>query len=395
MKYIVKLHIFFSFALELISIVRIETAFGVFPLAWGDLHSQTSSEASNFQPAYNLRIQLRQSFVLRSRIFTTPAILSPGMLILIAGISGQLGAYLANAAFAEGHTVRGVGRNPSKLADSISSKLESFVTTSSIYDNAALDEACRGVDAVICAYGPYPECTLDGQLLLLRAAERAGVRRFHACSWNLDWSALPLGEHESYDAFIAFANHARLSSTIKPLYTFCGVLGKTFFAVPGAGKLEGDSAFWQRLEGGKRKINVIGTGEEKFYVTPEEDAAAFTVALVTSEDAEKGGYYRFASDHFTLRELKECYERVKGKEVEWNVLGLTLPVVEQIVNKMRGEAIAAGEVRERYPQYIGLVYAKYMLNGELDMPELDNDKFPKVNAHRITLEDYVKESPDI
>ena len=56
------------------------------------------------------------------------------------------------------------------------SGLESFVESKAYYDVPALEQAVRDVDAVICAYGGLPELALDGQLLLLRAAERAGVK---------------------------------------------------------------------------------------------------------------------------------------------------------------------------------------------------------------------------
>lgn len=317
------------------------------------------------------------------------------MLILVAGVTGNLGQDMALAVVNAGHSARGFGRNPSKLPESVSSKLESFVQCESYHDIPALDKACAGVDAVICTYTPKPDAALDSQLLLLRAAERAGVKRFHGSSWNLDWSNLPLGEHELYDSYISFLYQARNDSPIKPLFTSVGVLAKTFFAVPGAGKLEGDAAFWVRGEDGKRRINVIGTGDEKFDFTPEEDAAAFTVALITSEHAEKGGMYYFCSDSFSLKQWKETHERVTGKEVEFNMTGLTGEMAEGIVQKMRAEARAAGEVHERFWQYIGLVYVKYMLNGELGQKRSDLDMFPEVAAHRKTLEDYIKANPDI
>src|ERR1700759_4726662 len=140
------------------------------------------------------------------------------MLILIAGITGNMGRNLALASFSAGHQVRGLSRNPSKLPEAISTKLESFVQSSSHEDIPALDKACHGVDAIICAYAPNSIASLDGQLFLLRAAERAGVKRFHAASWNLNWSKQPLGVLETYDAYISFMYQARISSPIKPLY---------------------------------------------------------------------------------------------------------------------------------------------------------------------------------
>ena len=103
------------------------------------------------------------------------------MLILIAGITGMVGLPCAHAALSRGHTVRGLGRNPNKLPDDLSRRLESFVQSASIYDIPALDRAVKGVDAIICAYTYAPEVVVEGQLLLLRAAERAGVKVWLKC----------------------------------------------------------------------------------------------------------------------------------------------------------------------------------------------------------------------
>lgn len=113
---------------------------------------------------------------------------NPKLFILIAGITGMVGSPYALAALARGRTVRGMGRNPGKVSKDISSRLESFVQTTSIYDIPALDRAVKGVDATICAYTHTLEVVIEGQLLLLRATERADLNIFHAESWNYDWT---------------------------------------------------------------------------------------------------------------------------------------------------------------------------------------------------------------
>lgn len=98
------------------------------------------------------------------------------MLILIAGITGMVGQTCAEATISQGHQVRGIGRDPEKLPVHIRQNLEDFVLSKGLYDIPALDRAVAGVDAVICAYGFLPEVLVEGQLMLLRAAERAGVK---------------------------------------------------------------------------------------------------------------------------------------------------------------------------------------------------------------------------
>ena len=116
------------------------------------------------------------------------------MLILIAGITGNVGQHAARYALSIGHSVRGLSRSPEKLDSNITARLESFVNSQTYYDVPALDAACAGVDAIICAYSGLPMLHLDGQLLLLRAAERAGVKIFFAASFNNDWRKLKLGD---------------------------------------------------------------------------------------------------------------------------------------------------------------------------------------------------------
>ena len=98
------------------------------------------------------------------------------MLVLIAGITGMCGQACARAAFDAGHDVRGLARNPSKLPGDIAGRLEGFVTMKDIYDVAALDQSVQGVDAIISAVHYTSAPLVDGQILMLRAAERAGIK---------------------------------------------------------------------------------------------------------------------------------------------------------------------------------------------------------------------------
>lgn len=313
------------------------------------------------------------------------------MLILIPGVTGNLGQHLCRAALQQGHQVRGLGRSPDKLDPSLKPQLESWVDTTGIEDAASYDRACAGVDAIIVAWPAYARFVVDGQILLLRAAERAGVKRFHAASWNLDWEHLPLHEIETYDAMIFFADHALMTSPIKLCHTFTGVLGKTLFGVPGAGILEGNSAFWVRegsVADNRRTIKVIGSGDVELNFTPEADAAEFTVALMTSEYAEKGGYFRFCSDSFTPLQLGEAYKRVYPDAEVLIEKVMELDECEAVMRQTRKEAREAGQLQERLVEYLGLAYGYYIASGKLNITPVDADKFP--GCKRTSVEEYIR-----
>ena len=98
------------------------------------------------------------------------------MLVLIYGITGLVGQATARAALRAGHQVRGLARSPDKLPADLREKLEGFVKMTGVDDLVAFEKACVGVDAVVSAPIALPETAVLGQINLLRAAERAGVK---------------------------------------------------------------------------------------------------------------------------------------------------------------------------------------------------------------------------
>jgi uncharacterized protein YbjT (DUF2867 family) len=99
------------------------------------------------------------------------------MFILIAGITGTVGRECALASLERSYQVRGLGRTPENLDSRLQDELED------VYDISALEGGVAGVDAIICAYDSHPTAILDGQLLLLRAAERARVKVNQPAHW--------------------------------------------------------------------------------------------------------------------------------------------------------------------------------------------------------------------
>lgn len=310
------------------------------------------------------------------------------MLILIAGITGHIGQHAAHAAIERGHQIRGLGRSPDKLNPEIRQKLESFIPSTTYYDIPALESAVRGVEAIICAYAGMPELALEGQLLLLRAAERAGVTRFLAASWNYDWRNLNLGDEEVYDAYIAFHSHVSISSSIKTLHVLTGVLAEVFFGVHlEQGFTPKDDGVWEP-NSAEKSVDVYGTGHEPWCFTTEADAGAFAVEAVTGPDAEEGGFVTLYSFRKSIREVVRVYERVRpGKTVSVNMKGS----MEELERKALAEKKRCG--RERWWEYHRLFFQLYTITGKWDLVKLDLDKFP--GARPTSLEMFLKDNPSI
>jgi hypothetical protein len=208
----------------------------------------------------------------------------------------------------------GLSRSPDKLDPSILNRCESFVRSKTYYDIEALDRACAGVDAIICAYSGTPELHLGGQLLLLRAAERAGVKRYLAASHNNNWQKVAMGDVPVYDPTRMFHIQAALTSTIKPLHIFSGTFLDVLFGGEGQGDFTPDvGGVWDPKT---KELHIWGTGDEKWSFTTEEDGGKWAVELVVSENAEEGGFVSLSSMECSLNEIREVYEEIRGTKVK-------------------------------------------------------------------------------
>ncbi|KAE9370061.1 NAD(P)-binding protein [Stipitochalara longipes BDJ] len=245
------------------------------------------------------------------------------MLVLIAGITGSLGQRLATIALSRGLSVRGLGRNPSNLPASLSSALESFITSTSYDDIPALSLAVTGVDAIINASAPNPLLDLDGHLLLLRAAERAGVKIFIASSWSRDWTNIRWGDFEHYNNHIAFEHQATTTSSVKPVWIFTGLFADLLYSRFGPGKFDGEGRFeyWGKGDG------------DRYPWTTQENAATWTIdVLMFGEGVRegKGGFFKVRSGVTTIRELAEVREKVFEAKVEVERKGSTEDLVVEL-----------------------------------------------------------------
>jgi nucleoside-diphosphate-sugar epimerase len=306
------------------------------------------------------------------------------MLVLVAGATGNVGQPLVLALLSRGHQVRILARSPSKMAEGTLARLEGVVRPSAYWDVGALDRACAGVDGVICAYNGQPELTLDAQLLLLRAAERAGVRRFIASSWNYDWRDMPLGVQPSYDPIIAFRNHVDKSSDIRPVYIFSGVLAEVLFSVDGHGDFSPrNHGVWDPVA---KSMDIWGSGDELWHWTTEKDAAEFAADIISRDDAPQGGFWSVCSGSGSLKDVAATYEKVRGTKVQMNHRGT--------VEELRTRALAArskGSVRNFWP-YIGYFYTLHTVDGTWVLKDLDNGK---LDVKTTTLEEFLIQNPAI
>ncbi len=106
--------------------------------------------------------------------------------IVIAGAHGQIARHLTRLLVTEGHTVRGLIRNPDHADDLIADGARPVVSDLETSSDAELDQAVEGADAIVFAAGAGPGSgaerkeTVDhqGAVRLIDAARRTGVDRY-------------------------------------------------------------------------------------------------------------------------------------------------------------------------------------------------------------------------
>ena len=131
---------------------------------------------------------------------------------------------------------------------------------------------------------------------------------------------------------------------------------------------------------------MVGAGTTRTPFSTEDDVADFSIALTMSEDAEKGGYFRFCSDHFTIQSLKAVYEQVRAVPCSINHV-MDVESCKQMIKQARSDAAKAHELRHRYKDIVGLVYAVFLDEGTYNFQPVDADRFPDVS--RTKLEAYI------
>ncbi len=120
------------------------------------------------------------------------------MQVLVVGGTGTLGRQIARRALDAGHLVRCMVRTPRKAA--FLQEWGCELTRGDLLEPDSLDYALEGMDAVIDASTSRPndprsiyETDWDGKLNLLRACERAEVKRlsFSRCWARISTATFP------------------------------------------------------------------------------------------------------------------------------------------------------------------------------------------------------------
>ncbi|KAK3320317.1 hypothetical protein B0T19DRAFT_285634 [Cercophora scortea] len=290
----------------------------------------------------------------------------------LAGITGKFGTLLATSLLRNPSiSLRGYARDPSKLSATLSSSPNLHLTRGEAFDASTLAPFVTGCDVVICSYLGDDKLMTDGQKLLIDACEAAGVPRYIASDWTLDYTKLAPGEIASKDPMKVVKAYLETKEKVKGVHIFIGGFMDTLL-----------SPFFQMWDPATQTFRYWGEGDEVWEATSYKNAAEFTAAVAADEKAV--GIQKFIGDRATIKQIAASIGRATGTEPKLERLGS----LEELKTLMI-------ETRDKNPAniyaYLPYFYKYYMTNGQtLFGPETDNAKYPDVKAE--SWEDFVRRS---
>ena len=223
------------------------------------------------------------------------------MQVLVVGGTGTLGRQIARRAIDAGHQVRCVVRTPRKAA--FLQEWGCELTRGDLLEPDSLDYALEGVDAVIDAATSRPSdprsvyvTDWDGKLNLIRACERAGVKRlvFLSLIGAHQYRNVPLMDIKACTENLLEASD--FDYTILQGAAFMqGVIGQ--FAIP---VLESQTVW---VSGSSTPIAYMNT----------QDVARFAVAALGREQTIGGSYPVVGPKAWNTGEVVQLCELYSGK----------------------------------------------------------------------------------
>jgi uncharacterized protein YbjT (DUF2867 family) len=220
------------------------------------------------------------------------------MRVLLAGATGYLGSHIAKRLGEEGHTLRVLVRNKKKWQNLQIPADEIYVAE--ITNAKSIEGCCVGVDAVISTIGitrqkdhlTYMNVDYQGNLNLLREAQKSGVRRF-------------------IYVFVAFSERMRHLKLVQAKALFAEELiksGLSYCVVKPNGFFPDMAEFLKMAKQGT--VYMLGKGNHKINPIDGRDLAVACVETLEDQCAEMviGG-----PEVWSYREIGKAAFRVLNK----------------------------------------------------------------------------------
>ncbi|MFC6881748.1 MULTISPECIES: NmrA family NAD(P)-binding protein [Actinomadura] len=292
--------------------------------------------------------------------------------IFVAGATGLLGGRIVSALLDQGASVRalvrpGVDAEKKAAINALQARgLE--VVEGDITDPAArLADAIGDAATVVSAVQGGPDVIVDGQVNLVRAAEKAGAGRFIPSDFAVDVTRL-----EDGDNFMIDWRRRAAAAYREADLNVVSVLNGAFYEVM--------LGFMGIVDWERGTLSHWGDPDQPLDLTSVADTAAYTAAAALDPGA--AGTLRFAGEVVSFRGFHEAVERGSGRRLELRNLGTA--------DELRAEIERRARLTENPFDYVALQYQWCMVSGKGKFATLDNARYPQVTP--VSVADFVRAS---
>lgn len=197
--------------------------------------------------------------------------------VSIAGVTSKFAQFIIAELLAKPNvTIHGIARDPSKVAEKISSNPKVKIFQASGDETDKLRAAVRGTSICICCYFGGDNVMVDGQKTLIDACIAESVPRYLASEWSFDYRGFKLGDVPHKDFEIHVANYLEeKAKQIRGVHVLCGAFTEVIFS-PFLHVYDGKALTWK----------TWGSGNEKLEVTSWLDAAKYTAAIAVDDQMD-------------------------------------------------------------------------------------------------------------
>jgi nucleoside-diphosphate-sugar epimerase len=291
----------------------------------------------------------------------------------VAGATGLLGGRIVRSLLDQGAPVRALvrpGTDAAKrtaLADLESRGLE--LVEGDITDPAErLAEAIGDAATVVSAIQGGPDLIVDGQVNLVRAAEKAGARRFIPSDFAVDLTRIDDDDNVMM-GWRRQAARAYADTTLDVV----SVLNGAFYEVM--------TGFMGLVDWEAGTVSHWGDPDQPLDTTSVPDTAAYTAAVALDPDVT-AGTLRFAGEVLSMRQFHDALERGSGRSLKLVHLGTA--------DELRAEIGRRAERTANPFEYVGLQYQWCMVTGKAKFDTLDNARYPQVTP--TPLADFLRDT---
>ncbi len=285
--------------------------------------------------------------------------------IALAGATGDLGFYIAQALLDRGAAVRALVR-PGNQKPEVAKLRERGVTIIEVdfNDAAALTQACAGAACVVSALSGLRDVIVDAQTHLLDAAVAASVPRFIPSDYSIDFTKLPEGSNRNLDLRREFGRRLdqapiRATSVLNGMFMdlLTGQAPVILFKI--------------------KRVLYWGSADQPLDFTTIADTAAFTAAAAL--DATTPRYLRVAGEVATVRDLQADVSAATGRRFgRLRAGGLwLLKLMSKVARRL------APAPKEVFPPWQGMQYLHNMFTGLPKLAPLDNDRYPDIRWTKV------------